>query len=165
LEKLWSCAQGAADLYHTSFCDMAKHKTMWRAKPRELADEWPAGLDTPDGLAERVSYRGSNEHKAYPSFAGPPAKRTDATPCDPSVQEEADRVAAERALRGAIRRGCVSFDVRGNFPRYVWGWFRGRLYKAMLINQESGWYKAWPIEAIETPDDPHGRLAEELWNE
>jgi hypothetical protein len=67
----------------------------------------------------------------------------------------------EAALREAVRRGRVSHDVRGGYPRYAWGWFRGRLYKAMLINQESGWYKAWPIEPLEALEDEQGRLAPE----
>ena len=32
-------------------------------------------------VARRARYLGSAEHKAYPSSAGPPALRSDATPC------------------------------------------------------------------------------------
>ena len=143
---------------------MSKHKYMWRDKQRELADAWPPGLLEPAALAHAISYKGSVEHKAYPSFAGAPGRRSDASPCDPTVQTESDRLAVERALQDAFVRGCISTDIRNGFPRYAWGWFRGRLYKAMLINQESGWYKAWPIEGIEAPEDPDGRLAREVWN-
>lgn len=143
---------------------MGKHKEMWRDKYRELAESWPEGLAPPEILAARVVYRGSQEHKATPSFAGGPALRSDASPCDPNLRTEEDRQAVEATLREAVRRGCVSTDVRGSYPRYAWGWFRGRLYKAMLINQESGWYKAWPIEPLEAPEDEQGRLAPEAWD-
>jgi hypothetical protein len=143
---------------------MAKHKYMWRDKQRELAEEWPAGLPEPDVLARVICYKGSVEHKTSPSFAGIPARRTDASPCDPTLRTESDRQAVEETLRDAFLRGCVSTDVRNGFPRYAWGWFRGHLYKAMLINQESGWYKAWPIESIEAPEDPDGRLTREVWD-
>lgn len=143
---------------------MTKHKFMWRDKHRELAETWPAGLPERELLAGSIHYKGSVEHKAYPSFAGPPALRSDASPCDPKIQADSDRQSVEVALRDAFLRGCVSADTRNGFPRYAWGWFRGRLYKAMLINQEAGWYKAWPIEELEAPEDPDGRLARERWD-
>lgn len=44
----------------------------------------PDGVDW-DDLVRSVSYVGSAEHKSYPSPAGHPMLRSDATPCDHSL--------------------------------------------------------------------------------
>ena len=56
---------------------------------------------------------GSAEHKTYPSPAGPPALRSDATPCDPQISFEE----VEDALKEAIRRSCVSATFEQGFPK------------------------------------------------
>lgn len=139
---------------------MAKLKYKWRDKKNYIAEKWPATLPEPAALAASVRYVGSSEHKDYPSFAGAPGLRSDAARCDPSIARED----AEAVLRAGIVRRCVCPDVEGGFPRYVWGWLRGKLYKARLINRGQGHYKAWEIEAIEMPEDPEGRLRQELWD-
>ena len=97
---------------------------------------------------------GSAEHKNYPSPAGPPALRSDATPCDPQISfEEIDG-----ALKEAIRRRCVSASFEQGFPKYVWGWLRGQLYEARHINGPAGTYKGYPIEEVEYPRDSENRL-------
>jgi hypothetical protein len=122
-------------------------------------NEWPDSMLQPQVLAARVRYVGSQEHKNYPSSAGEPGLRSDATPCDPAIKREQ----AEAVLQTAIHRRCVSEQREGDFPRYVWGRLHGRLYQARLINQQQGWYKAWAIEEIEAPRDRDGRLNATSW--
>ena len=93
---------------------------------------------------------GSAEHKTYPSPAGPPALRSDATPCDPQISFEE----VEGALKEAIRRSCISATFEQGFPKYVWGW----LHEARHINGPGGGYKGYPIEAVEYPRDSEKRL-------
>src|SRR6266516_5596381 len=47
----------------------------------------PRGVDLAV-LAQRASYVGSSEHKTYPSFAGQPRLRADASKCDPKRAEQ-----------------------------------------------------------------------------
>lgn len=125
-----------------------------------MVDAWPESLPQPAWLAERVRYVGSQEHKDYPSYAGEPGLRSDASRCDPAITQDQ----AEKVLKQAIRLGCVSEQHEGDFPRYVWGRLDGVLYQARLINRENGWYKAWAIDALEAPRDPVGRLNLEHWH-
>lgn len=138
---------------------MPKQKHRYRRKKKDMINEWPKELPPADTLMSSVRYVGSAEHKDYPSFAGNPGLRSDASRCDPDITKEQ----AEEALKKAIKSGCVSPQSEGNFPRYVWGRLSGRLYQARLINREQGFYKAWPIEEIEGPEDEHGRLRSEKW--
>jgi hypothetical protein len=90
-------------------------------------------LAPPDGtslsdLAQRVSYVGSGEHKSYPSFAGPPKLRADASKCDPKFADPAE------------------------FPRYAWHRLDNVIYEARLVNQELGQYKGYPLDPDEWPE-------------
>jgi hypothetical protein len=139
---------------------MTKQVSRYRRKKKDASDEWPADLPIPDVLVQRIRYVGSGEHKDYPSFAGEPALRSDASRCDPSITREQ----AEVVLKKAFQLRCVSPQHENGFPRYAWGWLNGRLYQARLINREQGHYKAWPIEDAEVPLDPHRRLSTEAWD-
>jgi len=137
-----------------------KQKERYRRKTKGggLLADWKSSAAVLGALADAVSYAGSAEHKARPvheSFTVEPALRTDASRCDPTIPREEAQV----ALREAVRRGCVSEDSDGRFPRYVWGWLRGSPHAARLDNRESGEYKAWPITVEELPLDRDGRLA------
>ena len=135
-----------------------KQVERYRRKKKLVASQWPSDLDSPDVLATRVRYTGSAEHKDYPSFAGSPALRSDATRCEKSIGQEE----AEEMLKEAVRRGLVSEDSEGGYPRYIWGRLRGEVYIARLINQGQGWYKGWRLDdELEWPDDP--RLRREVW--
>lgn len=123
---------------------------------RQRIAAWPAGAPGPDDVAARARYTGSAEHKGHPSDLGPPALRSDATPCEPARTRNVER--NTEALREGIRRGCVGAEFEGDFPRFVWTWIEGALYQARLTNRELGTYKGWRIEPIEHPDDPEGRL-------
>ncbi len=105
-------------------------------------------------LAEQVEYHGSGEHKSHPSPAGPPALRTDATPCDPAI----DWVDIGNALAEGVRRGCVSEATEQGFPKYVWAWLDGDLYEARHLNGFAGKYKGYRLEPPEYPRDPDRRL-------
>jgi hypothetical protein len=102
-----------------------------------------------------VRYVGSAEHKDYPSAAGNPALRSDASRCDTRYT---DFEAITQVLRAAIERQCASAAFEAGFPKYVWGWLDGRLYEARLVNRSQGTYKAYPLEPIEAPKDKSGLL-------
>jgi hypothetical protein len=124
---------------------MAKQVRRYRRKKKGMVDDWPDALLPPELLAERVRYLGSQEHKDYPSHAGEPGLRSDATRCDPAITREQ----AEAVLKMAINWRCVSEQHENGFPRYVWGRLKGVLFQARLTNQEQGLYKGWAIEELE----------------
>ena len=105
-------------------------------------------------IAEHVEYHGSSEHKSYPSRAGPPALRTDATPCDPDI----DWAAISNALAQGVRRGCISEATEQGLPKYVWAWLGGDLYEARHLNGFAGKYKGYRLEPPEYPRDSDRRL-------
>ena len=109
--------------------------------------------DTTGEIAKAAEYHGSAEHKSYPSPAGPPALRSDATPCEPIDYAQINATLAE-----GIRRGCVSEAMEHGFPKYVWGWLGDELYEARHLNGAGGQYKGYRIEPPEYPRDPDGRL-------
>lgn len=112
---------------------------------RSLATELPADLED---VAGRVRYTGSQEHKSYPSFSGPPALRSDASKCDPTLTNQQE---ITRWLQAAIRAGQVSKSREGGFPRYVWHVQADTCYEGRLMNRESGEYKGYPLEEAEWP--------------
>jgi hypothetical protein len=126
-----------------------------RNKKREIGP-WPGGSNSPEEVAARVSYIGSSEHKNHPSRGGPPALRSDATPCEPERTKNIDANTA--ALREGIVRRCTSAVFEGGFPRYVWTWIDGALYEARHINGPQGTYKGYRLERAEYPLDREGRL-------
>ena len=97
---------------------------------------------------------GSPEHKRYPSSAGSPKLRSDATPCDPNI-EMAD---INATLQEAIKRRCTSEQFEQGFPKYAWGWLDGDLYEARHINGPAGTYKGYCLQKVEYPRDAKGRL-------
>lgn len=100
-------------------------------------------------LAARTSSVGSPEHKTYPSFAGHPRPRADASKCDPSL---ADPSILTGWLRAAITAGDVGEPWEGDFPRYVWFRQGDIVYEGRLVNQELGQYKGWPLDRSEWPE-------------
>lgn len=124
-----------------------------RRRKRRAIGSWTSG-ESIESVARKAQYVGSAEHKGYPSAAGPPALRSDATPCDLDISI-AD---IGSALAEGIRRGCVSAVTEQGFPKYVWGWLDGDLYEARHINGPAGTYKGYRLEESERPLDPDGRL-------
>lgn len=114
---------------------------------RRVVTEPPVGCDLGE-LAGRARYVGSAEHKAYPSFAGQPKLRADATKCDPEFSD-ADEITTW--LRGGIACGRVGSPWEGDFPRYVWGRVGDVCYEARLVNRAAGHYKGYSLLEHEWP--------------
>lgn len=118
-----------------------------RRRPRKRVIRVPPHTDL-DGLADRVSYVGSPEHKDFPSFAGPPRLRADASCCPREIR---DAETVIEWLQSAIRRGSISADWSGDFPRYVWHKEGDTVFEARLVNRGNGSYKGYPISVDEWP--------------
>ena len=106
----------------------------------------PSGVDL-DQLASRVRYTGSSEHKRHQSFAGPARRRSDATICDPALEQDA----LTELLQDAIRQGRVGAPWEGEFPRYAWSWIDDDLYEGRLVNRGLGEYKGYRLLNTEWP--------------
>jgi hypothetical protein len=107
----------------------------------------PADVDL-DAVAARATYAGSAEHKAYPSAAGPPRLRADASKCDPqlaSLDELTDW------LRAGIGEANCGAPWEEGFPKYVWYVRQGVCYEARLINWTQGQYKGYPLAEGQWP--------------
>ena len=129
--------------------DAGRGDVRHKRRKRHAIGPQPSG-ETTERVACTARYVGSVEHKAYPSSAGPPALRTDATPCDPKLSFDNIRT----ALVEGIRRGCVSTAMEQGFPKYVWGWLDGDLYEARHINGPGRNVRRLQAH----PRDPMGRL-------
>jgi hypothetical protein len=107
----------------------------------------PAGAALSD-LAQRASYVGSPEHKTFPSFAGPPQPRADASKCNPRL---ADREQLTGWLRAAIADGQIAAPWEVDFPRYVYYRHNDLVYEGRLVNPVLGEYKGYPLQPDEWP--------------
>ena len=102
-----------------------------------------------DDCAAKVAYVGSPEHKSYPSFAGQPRLRSDATRCPKHLKDQAQLTGW---LQDAIRAGHVSQDpAEVGFPRYVWAFQDGIWFEGRLVNATQGTYKGYPLHPDERP--------------
>jgi hypothetical protein len=110
--------------------------------------EVPSDVDLAS-IAARASYEGSPEHKRYPSAAGPPKLRSDATPCPPDLK---DHALLTGWLQEAIGSGQVGTPWEGDFPRYAWLRRGSRCFEARLSNREAGTYKGYPMKPDEVPE-------------
>ena len=112
-------------------------------------------MEPPEGvslevLASRAVYVGSNEHKAYPSPAGPPKLRpADASACDPSFKDQQDMLT--QWLREGIAQGNIGAPWMIDFPRYVWVRKGDVCYEAYATNHQLGQYKGYPMHSDEIP--------------
>jgi hypothetical protein len=133
--------------------DVTRHTDTMRAPKRRRPllrspQQLPDGASLPD-LAGRSTYVGSAEHKSYPSFAGQPRLRADASKCDPKFTDAAEITAL---LRKAIIIGNVGAPWEGDFPRYAWHIVDNVVYEARLVNQVLGQYKGYPLDRSEWPE-------------
>ena len=119
-----------------------------RRRPRKRTIDVPPNTDL-EGLAGRVEYEGSPEHKDIPSFAGRPRLRADASCCP---REITDREVVSGWLRSAIRRGAMGAPWEGEFPRYVWYKRDNTVFEARLVNRGNGSYKGYPLDKDEWPN-------------
>jgi len=122
-----------------------------RRKPliRRLAEWQPNERAQLAGLAKKVRYIGSPEHKDTPFFAGPPRPRADASICPRELAEDREKI--EGWLRKAMELGTVGELREGEFPRYVWFKEGDTVYEGRLSNRELGEYKGYPLEPDEWP--------------
>lgn len=87
---------------------MRRHR---HSRPRHrVVAVWPSGPPDFEAIAVHVRYVGSPEHKRYPSPAGNPALRSDASECHPRY---IDFEAITAILREGIRRGCIGSILEG----------------------------------------------------
>jgi hypothetical protein len=110
--------------------------------------EVPPGVDVAQ-LAGQVRYVGSPEHKTYPSFAGEPHARSDATLCDPRHE---DATVLTSWLAEGIREGRVGAPWELHYPRYVWTKQEGIWYEGRLTNAVQGHYKGYALGPSELED-------------
>ena len=118
-----------------------------RKRPRKREINVPRDVDLA-GIAEKVSYVGSPEHKDFPSFAGRPLLRADASRCPRWIK---DRQVVEEWLRSAILQGAVGAPWERGFPRYVWRKENDTVFEGRLTNSVQGEYKGYPLERDEWP--------------
>lgn len=104
-----------------------------------------------NAIADRVTYVGSGEHKRFPNPLCDPRLRSDASDCDavdPTLSQDPARLTAW--LREAIRRGQVSPEFEGEFPRKAWARVPtagGELtVEARLTNSGLGQYKGYFVD-------------------
>lgn len=123
-------------------------------------------VSDPGEAAVHAIYVGSGEHKRFPNPLCDPNLRTDASDCDavdPTLSQTPERLTAW--LREAIRRGQVSPELEGAFPRYVWARVQTaagvHAVEARLTNCELGQYKGY---FIDVDQDLPGRLRRLLIN-
>ena len=107
----------------------------------------PPGTDL-EQLARQVSDVGSPERKDFPSFAGRPRMRADASRCPPEIT---DLELVNQWLRDAVRQGAVGDDWEGTFPRKIWYKDGDIVYEGRLVNRGNGEYKGYPISRDEWP--------------
>lgn len=124
-------------------------RTPSHRRPRRRSRCVPSGTDL-KSLAERATYVGSGEHESYPSAAGPPVLRSDASRCDPVLHGDFEMLTAW--LRDAIVGGQTGAPWEGEFPRYAWIERDEVWYEARLVNRAAGTYKGYPLLAAERPD-------------
>jgi hypothetical protein len=130
------------------------------AKPKHI-EPWPEGQRSPEEVADEAIYVGSPEHKHYtnPVNDETPAPRgvSSATLCDAYPAEMWCRFTV--LLRAAIRHRCTSADFdAGGWPRDVWGWCEGRLFRPRHRTHPVNAYKAYFIPEEQRPRDREGRL-------
>ena len=118
-----------------------------RRRPQRRQIYVPPGTDL-NHLANLVMYVGSPEHKDFPSFAGQPRRRADASCCPRDIT---DQNLVNQWLRAAVRRGAVGDHWEGGFPRYVWYKDGDIVYEGRLVNQGNGEYKGYPLSRDEWP--------------
>lgn len=126
-----------------------------RRRPRRREIHVPAGADL-RRVADMVTYEGSQEHKDFPSFAGQPKPRGDASLCPRDIRDVA---VVTGWLRSAIRAGVTGAPWEGDFPRYAWHREGDTMFEARLVNRGSGSYKGYPLHNDEWPVDLRDRSA------
>lgn len=130
-------------------------------RPRQLIVPNPTNAELAT-TAERAIYVGSVEHKAKPSWLGPPQPRRHGRHDDPTDRRQnaticplvtrAEREKATGWVQEAI--AARQFDKAawdGEFPRHIWykddkgHYWQGRCTQRGAGDEPIGGYKGWPI--------------------
>lgn len=129
-----------------------------------MPPRYNAGVLNLEAAAAQATYVGSGEHKRFPNPLCDPHLRSDASDCD-AVDATLSQNPARMTewLRLAIRRGQVSPEFEGIFPRYVWARIPTtggtNVVEARLTNSGLGHYKGYFIDVDE---DLPGRVRRQL---
>jgi hypothetical protein len=123
---------------------MAKRPEFKRGIKTGRIIDWPAEADSPEEVAERVTYTGNRLHKTHPTPAGSPAWRqwADKAKCDIYGEEQWPLLL--NALQEAIRARCVGGPFTGGFPSRAWVWINEVLHEARLTG--NGDYHGFPLD-------------------
>jgi hypothetical protein len=98
------------------------------------------------GLARRAAYGGNPEHKRSPGdfdLMPPVNPRPGKTLCD--ATSPVAKVDAKRLLRSGLRKGMISEQWRGGWPKNVWAVDREEAFEAQLENSDQGMYHGYPM--------------------
>lgn len=137
---------------------MTRRRRAFNPKRRIKTETRPAELEE---LVDRVSYGGNPEHKKNPGDFGlsPPAQpRPDKTLCDEAGVFKTED--AKELLKQGIRKGLVSEQMRGGYPRNVWAVTGdGIPLEAQLDNEQQGNYHGYPMPST----DPFRDLVLSKW--
>ena len=130
-------------------------------RKRRIVNPRPA-QQTLNDLARKVRYVGSPYHKRNPGdFALTPAAqpRPDAMLCDGAGIVTVSE--AQRLLKKGARKGLVSDDPQGTFPKHIWASTNtGIALEATLSNAETGEYHGYPL----FDPDPFREVVLRRWN-
>ncbi len=114
-------------------------------------------------LAEKAVYGGNPAHKKNPGDFGltpPSSPRPAKSLCDAAGIFE--RCEARRLLQEGLRRGLVSKQQDGGWPKVVWAVSDGDIpLEARLDNSEKGSYHGYPLP----PSDPLAIEIVKRWKE
>ena len=112
-------------------------------------------------LTGKVRYVGSPYHKRAPGDFGltPPAQpRPDKTLCDQAGIFSV--AAAQHWLEEGIRRGMISPNMQGGFPKHIWAVTdEGIVLEAKYNNEGPGNYHGCPL----FEPDPFRKIVLDLW--
>lgn len=116
-------------------------------RPRSVWKECPA--DRREIAATKVWYEGSPYHRQGGAHLTAKRRYPAASKCDAKWTKDM----ATAALRQGIRQGLVGPETewRGEFPRYVYYIDGAVVYQALLHNEVSGAYHAYPLNKDEWP--------------
>ena len=113
---------------------------------RKLAPKGLIPQTTLDKLAEEAEYRGNPLHKRSPGgfdLDSRPAARPGRTLCDPAgVEKQED---AEKLLREGLRRGAVSDNFIGEWPKQVWAVTEDGMVLEAQYGNVGGKYHGYPV--------------------
>lgn len=112
-------------------------------RPRSIWRECPT--ERLEAAVKKAWYEGSPYHRQGGARRRYPA----ASKCDTKWTQDL----ATAALRDGIRQGLVGPEIewRGEFPRYVYYMDDAVVYQALLHNEVSGAYHAYPLNKDEWP--------------